>query len=119
MARPASVRFKKPVETWYAVRGPYGRWVVVNEHGSEPLRSTDPLAQMMAAHLAAAAPGLRESLEELARRLLHLETAYGPDYRRAEYALGLVSLSRPSGADLVQELRRQGQLELDLSDEVA
>lgn len=100
---------------WRAVRGPFGRWIVVNEFGEEPLRTSDPVEQLMAAHLAAAAPGLREALEELARRLLYLETPYTRDARRVDSALGEVALSRPSASSLLGALAQRSQLELDLS----
>lgn len=110
---------KERAQLWRAVRGPFGRWVVVNEQGQEPLRSPDPLAQMMAVHLAAAAPTLREVLEEVARRLIHLETPYTRDHDRARWALGVLAVSRPMGHDLAPALATRQQQQLDLSTDVA
>ena len=120
MGRRAKRRPVAPrVEQWRATRDGFGSWVVVNERGEEPLRSAEPLDRLFNVHLTAAAPVLRESLEELARRLEHMESPYARDERRPITAYGALAISRPTGDLLGEEMRQRNQLLLDLRTEVA
>lgn len=92
-----------------------GRWVVVNETGEDVLRDPDPVRQMLAAHLAAAAPGMREALAELVKRLRYLELPYSRDAERVRLAEGELSTSAPPIERLLEVLELHGQQELDLT----
>ena len=105
---------------WRAVRNGWGRWVIVDEQGREVLRDPDPYQQMVTAHLAAAAPGLRDALGELARRLRYLELPYARDAKRVAWAQGELDEAKPSGEAILQVMAATyRQPELDLEDESA
>jgi hypothetical protein len=107
------------IERWRAERDAVGRWTVVDEHGRDVLRSADQYECMRAAHLAAAAPGLLASLQELVRRLDYLELPYTRDHRRVTLAQMEIGAAMPPAAVLFETLQRRAQLELDLRTEVA
>lgn len=93
--------------------------MIVNEHGEDVRFLPDPVAQMEAAYLAAAAPILREALEELVRRLLYLELPYSRDHARAEWAWSEIAASRPPAEERLRAEATRAQLELDLDTDVA
>lgn len=104
-------RRRRPEVTprWRAQRGPLGEWRVVDEHGREVLRSTDPRERLFAVHLAAAAPVLLDALRELARRLSYLELHYTADRRRIEAAHSAIGDATPSLRDQVEAKQQHGQ----------
>lgn len=112
-------RLPEVTPRWRAARNRLGQWVVVDSQGLEVLRSRDPVEQLRAVHLAAAAPGLLDSLRELARRLAYLELPYSKDRRRVDVAHDEIAASRPPLDAMLEAMRAEAQLVLDLSDEVA
>lgn len=113
--RPIKVR----AEAWRPVRDEIGRWTVVNEQGDRLFRSSDPVRNMEDAYLVAQVPVLREALEELARRLMYLETPYTRDHDRARWAWSEIAASRPPAEMRLRAMEQRDQLELDLQHEVA
>lgn len=83
------------------------------------LRSQDEWERLRAVHLAAAAPGLLDSLRELVRRLAYLELPYSKDRQRVQVAQDEIAASRPPLDAQMEAMRDQHQLQLGLSDEVA
>lgn len=115
MGRKAGRRPAEAIrERWKAVAAPYGRYVIVNEQGEQPLRDRDAFAQAEAAHLAAAAPALKATLEMLLRRLEYLEPAYTRDRTRLVAARAELSEATVPAEELFRLMRRRPQLELDL-----
>lgn len=106
-----------PAERWRAVQGPYGRWIIVNEHGEQPLTSPNPLVQLEAAYLAAAAPGLKAALEEMTRRMLTLEPPYSRDHQRIRVARGELGETVPPIEEIARAWRSRTQLEFELRPE--
>jgi len=115
MGRGASARLCGAHSTrWRAVRDGCGRWRVVDQQGREPLRDPDPLGQVLAVHLAASAPAIRDALAILAQRLKALESPYTRDADRLRLAELELSCSRPDAAELMPLVsQRVRQLELD------
>lgn len=101
----------QPIERWRAVPGPFGRYVIVNEQGEQPLTSPDPLRQLEAAYLAAAAPGLKKALEVVTRRMLDLELPYTRDHARIASARGELGETVPPVEELSRVWRSRAQLE--------
>lgn len=68
---------------------------MVDAQGRQPLLDPDPIARMYAAHLAAAAHGLRAGGAELIRRYLADRPVYGHDRRILAHLDGSISMSFP------------------------
>lgn len=115
MGRKMKRRALKPVTPrWRAVQNALGLWVVVDEHGREPLRCADPLERMRAVYLAAAAPGMHDALAEMVRRLTYLELPYKADARRVAVARDELVASRAPLVVLNGRTVQVPALELDL-----
>lgn len=112
-------RLPEVTPRWRAARNRLGQWVVVDLAGREVLRSPDEQERLRAVHLAAAAPGLLDSLKELVRRLAYLELPYSKDRQRVQVAQDEIAASRPPLDAQLQAMEAEHQLQLDLSDEVA
>ena len=101
---------------WRARRDGAGQWTVVDESGTDPLRSPEPLTRIDAIHLAAAAPQLQAAVKWLLEDLHNLELRPMHLRHRVRMAFAEVALIE-SRAPLEEVLRleRIRQLELDLA----
>jgi hypothetical protein len=103
-------------DEWFARRDPFGRWRIVNQDGIEPLRDPDPVRQLQAAHLAAAAPRLLAMLEAIAGRLSRVAEDHQLDRRTRNLAReGLIAAgdSRPPFEELLSIDNAQLELVLE------
>ena len=112
-------RSKPTPERWVATRNGAGVWVIVDEHGRQPLRAVDPVVRLYNLHLAAAAPMLEHELASLVRRFLAVCRQLGAEnYRWNErYARSVFYAlieARPLYTEVIraQNEARQGILDL-------
>lgn len=120
MGRRMKRRPVKPMpDRWIAARDRAGLWRIFTNSGAEPLRSPDPLEQLVAVHLAASAPELRWILQELVRRMAvlvpELSWQYKKDGRLVERARGILATTWPPGAEVIRLMGKEAQQEMDLA----
>lgn len=90
-----------------------GNFFIVDAAGMRPLQHPDRVQRLFAFHLAAAAPDLRNSLDDLTRRLEYIHEAWPTDRRdekRIQIAHGALIYSRPYWSDVERALAREAML---------
>lgn len=88
----------------------------MNEAGEEPLRSSDPLERIFAAHLAAAAPYMQDLLKRMVPRMEHLIGATGTpnmDEKLVQEGWGTIVCSKPPYEAVAKLWRAASQREFD------